>query len=407
VGCSDEPNAGVEPDGPTSGTGLEGMSSGAQGTQGSTDGTGGDATNTGTDAMPPDDDDELEPLSNEDVRFYLQRVAPTVVGRSLSYDETAEIEERGEGAISDIVQSWVHEPGFAESIRYLVQTQLHASGSDGDIDFELPGNLAAEIARDGLPWSTLLTADYCVDALDNHVQCDTGAPYGAGVLATRAYLSSNRGRFNLGRAKVMLEVFACQAYPMAVSIQTPLDKTALIPMFRAETMDEQTVEEAQGGFGNGVGCYSCHSQFGAHAQLFVKYDLDGRFRSGATGLQNPSDELGRSYNGLYASHLQDPASASSESSQMFGEPVDGLREAAEILAYSRFFTKCTVKNLIAASFGLLAGTSEDIDPTLLSAIADAVTADDGDPTISAYVTATFTNSGVVRAAVAPLRAQDT
>ncbi len=37
-------------------------------------------------------------------------------------------------------------------------------------------------------------------------------------------------------------------------------------------------QEAKSGFGNGFACYNCHSQFGAHAQLFVKFDEQGPLR---------------------------------------------------------------------------------------------------------------------------------
>lgn len=413
VACSDSAAvADVDPLSTTTGSGADATGGADEVPTGTTDDRGHDTTGsdtTGSDTTGSDTDDAPDPVSPQDVRFYMQRIAPTLVGRSLSYDESTEIESQGEAAVAGILADWLDEPGFAEAIRYLVQTRLHASGRTDEIDFELPGNLAAEIAEDRLPWSTVLTADYCVDADGNHTQCDTGAPYAAGVLTTRAYLSANRGRFNLGRAKVMLEVFACQAYPMAANVQIPLDKEVLIPMFRAETAEEQEVEEAEGGFGNGIGCYLCHSQFGAHAQLFVKYDAEGRFHAAASGLQNPSDELGRSFNDLYTSHLDEPTSAASEASQMFGESVTGLREAAEVLADSRYFSECTIKNLLAASFGLVAGTSADIDPVLLSAIADstiALASDPDDPTIHDYVAATFTDPRVLRAAVALLHAQD-
>lgn len=368
-------------------------------TTGDADDTAGDSESTGDDAGTAADEPVEDSFTAAESRFYLQRLAPSLAGRSLSYEEGQRIEVLGQSAITQIVGEWTTQYGFASAIRYFVQTLLHASGDNGDIDFELPGNLAAEIARDHLPWTTLLTADYCVDGIGEHITCDTGAPYGAGVLATRAFLSANRGRFNLGRAHVMLEAFACEDYPMAASVQVPLEKDVLIPMFRAETAEEQEVEEAQAGFGNGSGCYTCHSQFGAHAQLFVKYDAGGVFQSTASGLQNPSDELGRSFNGLYTSHFVDPLSARSEASQMLGEPVVGLRDGAEVLAYSPMYSSCTIKNLLAASFGLLAGTGEDIDEGLLSELASEATAVDGDPSIAQYVITTFTDARVVRAVV--------
>ena len=346
-----------------------------------------------------------EPLTEEAVRFYLAKVAPVVAGRSLTYDEFEMIGEMGEDAIDPMVRSWVTEPGFAEAIRYLVQEQLHASGERDGIDYELPGNLAAQIAREGLPWSTLLTADHCVSAAGEAIECDTGAPYAAGVLATRAYLISNKGRFNLSRAKLMLETFACRVYPMETDIQPRLDKPVLIPMFRAESEEEQTVEEAKGGFGNGVGCYTCHGQFSAHAQLFVKFDEDGLWRSEATGQQSPYDELGRSFDGLYTSHMFDPFKASEEASMVFGQDVENLRAAGEVITDSELFPTCTVKNLVAHAFDLKAGASEDISASLIESVASDLTAASTDPTIAEYVTEVFTNEQVIDAVVASLESE--
>lgn len=364
------------------------------------------------DAEPADDDDSEvppravdEPLSEEAVRFYLAKVAPVVAGRSLTYEEFEMIGELGEDAIDPMVRSWVTEPGFAEAIRYLVQEQLHASGERDGVDYELPGNLAAQIAREGLPWSTLLTADHCVSATGEAIECDTGAPYAAGVLATRAYLLSNKGRFNLTRAKLMVETFACRVYPMETDVQPRLEKPVLIPMFRAESEEEQVVEEAKGGFGNGVGCYTCHSQFGAHAQLFVKFDENGVWRDEATGQQNPYDELGRSFDGLYTSHMFDPFAASSEASRVFGQDVANLREAAEVITDSELFPQCTVKNLVAHAFDLKAGATEDISATLVASVADDLTAASTDPTIAEYVIEVFTNEQVIDAVVASLESE--
>ncbi|MEM9453821.1 MAG: hypothetical protein AAGF11_06550 [Myxococcota bacterium] len=351
-----------------------------------------------TPEVPTDD----EPLTPTQVQAYMSRIAPVVAGRSLSFDESEQLGQQGTDAIEPMLTQWVAEPGFAEAIRYLVQEQLNASGEREGVDYELPGNLAAEIAREDLPWSTILTADYCVDGQGQHIECDTGSPYAAGVLATRAYLIANKGRFNLGRAKLMLETFACRIYPMEVDIQIPLNKTRLIPMFQANSADEQTVEEAEGGFGNGAGCYSCHSQFGAHAQLFVKFDAEGLWRDEATGQQDPYNELGRSFDGLYTSHMIDPYAAAEENSQVFGQDVANLREAGEVIADNELFGQCTVKNLVAHAFDLKAGHSEDISKELVESLAEQITTAQSDPSIGDFVVEIFTDERVIRAAVSTL-----
>lgn len=373
--------------------------------------TGGDSGDDAPDDDSGDEDDtgddtgdapepELEPLTTAQVEFYLGRLAPALAGRSLTFEENATIQADGEDAIAPMLDSWTSDPGFAESMREMVSTDLSVSGERDGVDFELPGNLVAQIVRDALPWSTVLTADYCVDADGLMMECDTGAPYEAGVLATRAFLISNKGRFNLGRAKKMLEVFACRGYPMEADIQVPLEKDVLIPMFRAVTPDEQTVEEAEGGFGNGAGCYTCHAQFGAHAQLFVKFDDSGNWRATANGLQDPDGELGRSLDGLYTSHFDDPDAAQSEFSWMFGQTVGNLRHATEVLADSPLFDQCTAKNLLGHAFGIEAGTSQEIDAHLAIELGEEIRAVSDDPTLKEIVMTVFTNDRVMHTAVA-------
>jgi hypothetical protein len=151
-----------------------------------------------------------------------------------------------------------------------------------------------------------------------------------------------------------------------------------------------------------VGCYTCHSQFGAHAQLFVRFDADGIWRSDATGQQSPYDELGKSFDGLYTSHMFDPFAAAEEDSEVFGQKVENLREAGEVITDSELFGQCTVKNLVAHAFDLKAGASEDISAELIAAVAAGVTADTPDPSIAEYVTEIFTNEQVIDAVVASL-----
>jgi hypothetical protein len=356
------------------------------------------------DEGPNADEPGEQPLTSAEVEFYLRKLAPTIVGRSLSYEETQAIAADGPNAIAPTLAAWVEEPGFSAAMRDMMETLLAVSGTRDGIDFELPGNLVAQVAALDLPWSTILTADYCVDGAGAEIACDTGAPYDAGVLATRAYLISNKGRFNLSRAKRMLSTFGCRAYPMEASVQPLLAKEVLIPMFQAQTEAEQTVDEAKGGFGNGEGCYTCHAQFGAHAQLFVKYDENGLWQVAADGLQDPAGELGRSLDGLYTSHMNDPAEAREEVTQVFGEQVANLREAGEVIGDHPLFFECTAKNLIATAFRLEAGNSDQIESELVAALAEKIVAVGPDPTIAQIVQTVFTDEEVVRAVVAGMEA---
>jgi hypothetical protein len=343
----------------------------------------------------------------ERARIYLGSLAPVLVSRPLTADEVAAIEasvdEHGDAqpAIDAIVTGWTAEPALAEAARELVQTRLAVSGSRDGIDFELPGNLAAKTVVDDLPWSTLLTADYCVGADLQPIECDSGAPYVAGLLTTRAYLAGRASRFNLTRASTMMNTFACHHYPMPESFEPKVPRERLRAMFRADTPEEQEDPTAADAFGNGFACYACHGQFAPHAQLFVQFDESGVFRADATGLQDPAGELGRSTGGLFASHFEDPDEARSPAAQMLGQPVATLVEAGQVLAQSPEFTRCMARNVLEYGIGLEPGT--DVDPALL----DDLGATLGAPTqarFADFVIAVFTHPRVVDAVVTSLYA---
>lgn len=348
-----------------------------------------------TEAPEPASDDPLASLDAQTVRDYLAKLAPMIVRRTLSSDELARIEAVGGDAIPELLDTWANEDTLGEAARQLVSERLATGGTRDGIDFDLPGHLAAHLARNDRPWSEVLTSDTCYDAEGTAIACDTGAPYTAGVLTTRAYLVSRVGRFNLTRASTMMHVFVCRGYPS--ELQPQVERTSLLPLFQARTAEEQTDERAIGGFGNGAGCYTCHGQFAPHAQLFVKFDSDGTWASDASGVQDPEGELGRSYGGLMASHYLDPGQAASERSDVFGVPVDDLSDAAQVITAMEEFWPCQVRNIIA--FGLGLETTFDIDSSILADIVAAARELAPSPSFGDLVVATFSNPTVVRGVV--------
>jgi hypothetical protein len=354
---------------------------------------------TGGDAVPPA---RVELLSAPLTRAYLGSLAPLLAGRVLSAAEREQIEAQRGGAIRPILEAWGDEPAFAEAARSMMESRLAVSGTRDGIDFNLPGNTVAQVVRTRAPWSEILTADTCYSASGNETPCDTGAPYAAGVLATRAFMSSRAGRFNLTRAGTVLGVFSCKKYPLSDEAEPPIERSRLLSMFQATSSEEQTEEAAKAGFGNGLACYSCHGQFGPHAQLFVRFDRDGIWHADATGLQNPDPaaQLGESVNGLMASHLVNPAEAGEERSQMFGETVENLAEAAKVIGASPDFQSCAVRSALEYGLGLDRGAR--VDDRLLVEIADGIRADHAEPTFQDIVVATFADPRVAHTAARAL-----
>jgi hypothetical protein len=335
-----------------------------------------------------------------DVRAYLASLAPILVSRPLSADEQAIIDEAATGndpmsAVDAILPSWAADPALAEAAREMIQTRLSVSGKTEEINFELPGNLAAYTVANRLPWSTLVTADFCVGDDLAVIDCDSGAPYTAGILTTRAYLKARASRFNLTRASTMMNTFACQHYPLADELEPRIERERLRTMFKADSPEEQEDPQAAGAFGNGFACYSCHGQFAWHAQLFVQFDDQGLWRSDATGIQDPAGELGRSAAGLFASHLASPDEAKMPASQMLGQPVANLAEAGAVLAASPELASCTTQGVLEYVLGLDQGA--EVDPGLIGEIAAPLAPSTA--TFADYAVAVFSNRRVIETVV--------
>jgi hypothetical protein len=347
-----------------------------------------------------------KPPSGAEARAYLELLAPLLVGRTLKAAESQALAEAGDDgrpALAKVLGDWKKDPGLVDTARMLISKFLATSGSREGIDFNLPGNIAATVARNDLPWSTVLTSETCYDSRGAKATCDTGAPYTAGVLTTRAFMASRIGRFNLTRASALLGTFACREYPMEPELEPRVAKDALITMFQAETETEQQDSRAANSFGNGFQCYGCHGQFSLHAQLFVKFDELGKYQARATGAQDPKGELGRSTGSLYASHFAKSEMAASEESQMFGEKVKNLGEAARVLARHDIFATCAARKLIEYTLGLDSGA--EVKPELLEGIA-ARARRDGDPTFATLVFETFSDEDVVRTVVDSLSVEE-
>jgi hypothetical protein len=332
---------------------------------------------------------DLPAYSARTVQSYLEQLSTQLAGRPLNENEIGRIGELRSKAIEEILTEWIYGGYFPRSAKIMIQTQLLTSGSNSGIDYDLPGNLAKYLARNDLAYSTLLTADYCVDSEMNKIGCDTGAPYTAGILTTRAFMRINQGRFNLGRANKLLRYFACKEYPLDTALQPPLAKSRLIPLFQTE----KAMPGAD--FGNGLVCYTCHSQFGAHAQFFVKFDEMGVWRGDASGIQNPALEAGKSFDELYASHLSNPAESASERSQMFGKDSANLSEAAKALASTDMFLECATRNALRYFLRMTDSEAAVVDIGLIRSVVQRVKKVSKDPSLNQILLTALTHPVVI------------
>lgn len=308
------------------------------------------------------------------VQTYARQLSSQLAGRPLNASERAKIAAQGEAALPEIIQSWLSNPFFAKAYRSRIEMLIGTSGERDNVDFNLPGNLAQYIVTNKLPITEILTADYCVDAKGAKTQCDTGAPFAAGVIGTRGYLMAHAGRFNLGRANAMMSAFACTHYPMSQKLQPSIPKADLITNFRIST-EEEAKQAGSTGFGNGAACYTCHGQFSAHTQFFVKFDQAGVYKADATGLQSKDLEFGRSDNGLYASHFVEEKRAADETGDMFGTKGENLSAGMKTLSSNLQFMECMVKQVVIHAFNLDSEASNKISDKFMEAVAESVPKD--------------------------------
>ena len=354
---------------------------------------------TETETTPEENEEfDVASLSAEDTQAYLSKIAPVLVGRVLSSDERAQIAASGGASIDPIVRAWGKEPAMAWAARNLMEEKLSVSGQGAEVDYSLPGNLVEHVVSSDLPWSEVLTATSCYDAMGAPIECDSGAPFTSGVLTTRGFLKSRASRFNLTRSSTLMRAFACQVYPQEETLQPKVATYLLVPMFAITDLNEASQEEIASAVNTGCACHDCHGQFAAHAQLFVKFDQEGLYQADATGIQDPDGELGRSLNGLMASHFQSPADAADESSQMFGLEVQNLAEAGQAIAEHPIFLQCAAQNILEYTLRIdTAGPlGKAVDAGMLEQIAQRAEEDHIDPTFQDLVHAVFTNPDVVR-----------
>lgn len=328
------------------------------------------------------------------VQTYARQLASQIAGRPLSPAERAKIKAEGEAALADLVKTWVSDPFFAKTFRARIEMLIATSGERDGVDFNLPGNLAQYIVEQKLPFSEIITAAYCIDGKGAKVPCDTGAPFAAGVIGTRGYLMATAGRFNLGRANAMMSAFACSHYPMSEKLQPRIPKSELITNFRISS-EEEAKQAGSTGFGNGSECYSCHGQFAAQTQFFVKFDQTGLYKADATGLPSKTLEFGRSDKGLYSSHFIDEMRSANEMSDMFGLKAANLSEGMKLLAENPVFLRCMVKQVVTHAFNLDSEASNKISSAFMGAIAESIPRDQA--TVAKVYEAVLTHHEMVKA----------
>jgi len=321
---------------------------------------------------------------------YLSYLSSQIVNRPLNESERNMVKSNGTQAFRQIVTAWTTEPAFANGVQVFFESLMHTSAAAGSNDPQnLPGLLAKALARNNRPYSEILTSNTCYNQSGQAISCGTQAPFTAGVLTTQAFLVAYKGAYNISRASKMMSKFLCTTYPLPDLEEPRLAESELIPQFATKA--------GKITFGNGNNCYSCHSQFGLHAQFFVRFDFNGNYQASATGLQNPSLADGFSTNGLATSHLISPDRAKVEQSRILGKPAGNLAEAAVHITQSPRFLTCATQNLMQYYLRLSDQDVKSLKPELLNNVVLEAKKIQAQPGFGALITAIVANPHVYTA----------
>ena len=348
--------------------------------------------------MAHGNESEKQSFTHEQVTTYLRTIDSMVGGRSIKKKERAMIIEKGIAAVRPILEELTSHDNFATISRAMLEDLVGASGKDA-FNGDLPGNLMVYLVKNNLPYSQIITADFCVDDDQSKIPCDSGAPFNAGLLTTRMYLTGARSRFNLSRAIEVMENFACQSYPMDPDLQPSAPKEVLIDSFRAEKPSEQDmIVETSARMTN---CYLCHGQFALHTQPFIRFDENGYYRTETNGMQTPDLSPGESKHGdrlFYSSHYALPGEvryqALSEGGNVFGKDVANLREMGLAIASHEAFRTCSIKRALSFHLQIEPSKVELIPSRVFADIKNKIGAED--PTYQKIVLETFSHPEIIQ-----------
>ena len=206
---------------------------------------------------------------------------------------------------------WVTQPAFAESVRMLMQVKLTASGNKDGVDFELPGNLAAH-GRNDRPLQR--AADR--ELLRRRRRHGNPLRHRGAVSGRRA----DHARLPDGHREP-LQPASRATHDVHLRLRDLPDGRAAAAAHQQDRSDPDVPGETA----ESRPCPRPPTA-SATARLLrlprpvqrprpaVRALRPGRpVDPDATGLQSPEKELGRSTNGLYASHFVSPLAAPQES----------------------------------------------------------------------------------------------
>lgn len=279
--------------------------------------TGCKAANTGEAPVPttPDVEDPINPYTAEDYAKALRTASLKLRGELPPVSQTTQILDAKEPrleyeALIDQYMDPAQNPLLGESLRQHFREaflmggkteNVNHLGVNHTVNFDEVPNLATYLILNDLPWSEILTAEYCVDNNFQQIACDTNSPVLAGVLTHPAFLRTygKACALNYQRISAVHQLFECNIYPDAqgsnylARSNTGANEPENVPAAQdpgSDTGSPPRIHKKYQGFmaGSGQTCYTCHKN-NFDRQIFAKYVTDDvNFANVASGFFEPT-----------------------------------------------------------------------------------------------------------------------
>ena len=266
----------------------------------------------------PTAEDPHNPYTNADYAAALRSASVKLRGRLPSQEDTSLVRSQGRTAYESLIDDYVDSDAFIHEMHALVSRSLGMGDDTADaggvlVTTDAPADLAAYLIDSGLPWTELLSADYCiVSSIDatgamqfSETACTNGTPANmrAGVLTLHAflYVYGQSNTFNFQRTSVMQQFFNCGIYPVGDSPLVRSNSTPGGDPAQDEADPPRVHTKYQGAMmnedGTEIACAACHSALLSRRNAFAKFDRNGFYDASRTVLdvEQPADNEGKCY----------------------------------------------------------------------------------------------------------------
>ena len=289
-------------------------------------------------------------FSNEDYAQALRSAAVKLRGTVPTAEDTAAVMAGGKAAYETLIDEYLDPTqanleaalrqhfeglflmGQNKTVQLSLDPQINDDGDCDDpnnldpsctttVNYNEPVNLALYTVLNGLPWSNVYTADYCVDDNLQQTPCTGNLPVTSGIATNQAFLRQY-GKYSalaFQRVSVLHQLANCEIYPDSADqgvercnanpapgdIGCGPDDPALVwpeddPAYDAGgVLVVERVHTKFKGLMDGINfpCHGCHRSVTTRANAFRKIDRHGFYKADFTigDTEIPEENVGKCY----------------------------------------------------------------------------------------------------------------